>query len=123
MHLRPHQQAARAGSEAVQVAGIQADAQRHGVEGDFLGDHLVAEADPFVVADRVVQAHAVAEEDDGPLPAQAVFKGIDDLLHAGLQIGVAEGHILLEELDGFLNRGRARRLEAARSGHGWRPGC
>ena len=104
--------AAGAGDQTVQVLRIQADSQRHGEEGDFLLDHRFAQFGAVGRFQRLGDASAVAEEDDGSLPALLDLETRDRLAQRLLQGDRAEGQFLGEIGDDGFERLAA--LEAAR---------
>ncbi len=64
-----------------------------------------AQLEPVGFRDRVVDAHAVAQEDQHPLAVVIVFKAADGAGQTALQIGVSQGDFLLQALERLLDAG------------------
>ena len=92
--------AAGGGDEAVQVLGVEAVAEGHGVEGDLLRDHRRAEGGAGVAVDRLGHALAVTEIDEDASAAVLHLVARQTLVDGLLQVHRAEGDFLPEQDEG-----------------------
>ena len=83
--------AAGAVGDAVQVFGMQMEAERDREERDPFGGEILAELEAGGAVDRVVRALTIAEEEQDLLSTFAILEGGEGVFDAALQIGVAGG--------------------------------